>query len=34
VALGILDGTPAGTAAEHALATIALIESAHGRLAA
>jgi scyllo-inositol 2-dehydrogenase (NADP+) len=31
VASGILDGTPTGTAAEHALATIALIESAHGR---
>jgi scyllo-inositol 2-dehydrogenase (NADP+) len=31
VALGILDGTPTGTAAEHALETIALIESAHGR---
>ena len=31
VASEILHGTPTGTAAEHALATIAMIESAHGR---
>jgi scyllo-inositol 2-dehydrogenase (NADP+) len=31
VAAGILDGTPTGSTAEHVLATIAMIESAHGR---
>ena len=31
VASGILDGTATESAAEHALETIAMIESAHGR---